>query len=246
MFYFVWSPRNIFKNESLWILKCVNDSAAKVARLIVFSIMIFSGRSVDDVYVIRMAALCWRLGHLCGSVSPLPSLFLLAPLADEACHSLPRTGCARTRRCYEFPPPPVSQTPSRKGKNNNKHFSAMCAMMYTRKGAHKLTRCWQLHSLLCLSPCENRTEMENCILFSEVTEGPQRASRQSFFMMFVLCWAWGSFIPDQMDTERWFSHGNKLEAQKWWIRWTVQTGPWQLHNGGWVDLSVSSKHVDQC
>lgn len=184
--------------------------------------MIFSGRSVDDVYVIWMAALCWRLGHLCGSVSPL---FLLAPLADEACHSLPRTGCARTRRCSEFPPPSVSQTPSRKGKNNNKHFSAIFAVMYTRK----LTRCWQLQSLLCLSLCENRTEMEKCILFSEVglTEGPQRASRRSFFMMCVRCRAWGSFIPDQMGTERWFSHGNKLEVQKWWSRWTNQTDPWQ-------------------
>lgn len=77
-------------------------------------------------------------------------LFLLAPLADEACHSLPRTGCARTRRCCEFPPPPVSQTPSSKGKNNNKHFSSICITTYTWKGAHELTPCWQLQTLLCL------------------------------------------------------------------------------------------------
>lgn len=138
------------------------NSAAKVARLIVFfSIMILSGRSVDDVYVIRMAALCWRLGHLCGSVSALPPLFLLAPLADEARHSLPRTWCARTRRCCEFPPPPVSQMPSSKGKNNNKHFSVICATTYT----WKLTRFWQLQTLLCLSVWEQSRDGELHFVF---------------------------------------------------------------------------------
>ncbi len=71
-----------FENESSQTLKCVNDSAAKVACLIVFSTMIFSGRSVDYVYVIRMAALCWRLGHLCGSVSLSVVVFVSASTAS--------------------------------------------------------------------------------------------------------------------------------------------------------------------
>lgn len=128
--------------------KCVNDLFANVPSLIVLSITISSGRIRDDVCVVRMAASCWRFGHLRASVF----LLLLAPLADAARHSLPRTWRARTRVPSEFPPPAVSQTPSSKDKNNNKHFNVICAASYTRAAGN-----YRLSCVACLR--EQRNEI---------------------------------------------------------------------------------------